>query len=257
MATHIENSVKLRRKIKSAASYPIFVGSFFVIVFIGIVFVLIPKFEDMFASFGASLPWATQVVIDASHFMINKIVYIIAFFILLYISFRIWTKSPEGLRQWHKLFFKIPKFSPIYSKMVFANFFQTLSTLVKSGVDIVTSVQIATRTVNNTYLKSILTDIREAIVGGSFFSTEMDKQILFPKMVVKMTAVGEKTGQMEEMFLKITDYYQDEVDAAVAGISAIVEPVLIVGLGFMVGICVIALYLPIFNMANAMVNQET
>ncbi len=99
-------------------------------------------------------------------------------------------------------------------------------------------------------------DIRTEIVGGNFFSAEMDKYILFPKMVVRMTAVGEKTGQMEEMFLKITDYYQDEVDAAVASISAIIEPVLIVGLGFMVGICVIALYLPIFNMANAMVNQN-
>lgn len=256
LASHIENSVKLRRKIKSAASYPMFVGSFFVIVFCGIVFVLIPKFEDMFASFGASLPWATQVVIDVSHFIVDRILYIIAFGVLVYIAFRIWTKNPEGLRQWHKLFFKIPKFSPIYTKMIFANFFQTLSTLVKSGVDIVSSIQIATNTVNNTYLQSILENIRTEIVGGNFFSAEMDKYILFPKMVVRMTAVGEKTGQMEEMFLKITDYYQDEVDAAVASISAIIEPVLIVGLGFMVGICVIALYLPIFNMANAMVNQN-
>lgn len=256
LATHIENTVKLRRKIKSAASYPIFVGSFFVIVFIGIVFVLIPKFEDMFASFGAELPWMTQVVVNVSHFMIDRLPFIIGFCILAYIAFRIWTKNPEGLRQWHRLYFKVPKFSPIYTKMVFANFFQTLSTLIKSGVDIVSSIQIAANTVNNTYLRSILERIRTSIVGGSFFSTEMDKHVLFPKMVVRMTAVGEKTGQMEDMFLKITDYYQDEVDAAVASISAIIEPVLIVGLGFMVGICVIALYLPIFNMANAMVNQN-
>ena len=188
--------------------------------------------------------------------MIDRLPFVIGFLILVYIAFRIWTKNPEGLRQWHKLYFKVPKFSPIYTKMVFANFFQTLSTLIKSGVDIVSSIQIATNTVNNTYLRSILEKIRTAIVGGSFFSTEMDKFELFPKMVVRMTAVGEKTGQMEDMFLKITDYYQDEVDAAVASISAIIEPVLIVGLGFMVGICVIALYLPIFNMANAMVNQN-
>ena len=157
---------------------------------------------------------------------------------------------------WHKCFFKVPKVSPIYAKMVFAGFFQTLSTLVKSGVDMVSSIQIASNTLNNTYVKSILVEIREAVVAGELFSDRMDKYELFPKMIVKMTAVGEKTGQLDEMFDKITDYYNDEVDAAVATISAIVEPVLIVGLGVMVGICVIALYLPIFNMANAMVNQN-
>jgi type IV pilus assembly protein PilC len=140
--------------------------------------------------------------------------------------------------------------------MVFANFFQTLSTLVKSGVDMVTSIQIASSTLNNTYVKLVLEEIKESIVAGELFSDRMDKYELFPKMIVRMTAVGEKTGQMDEMFDKITDYYNDEVDAAVATISAIIEPVLIVGLGFMVGICVIALYLPIFNMANAMVSQD-
>ena len=102
----------------------------------------------------------------------------------------------------------------------------------------------------------ILNEIKESIIAGELFSDRMDKYELFPKMIVRMTAVGEKTGQMDEMFDKITDYYNDEVDAAVATISAVIEPVLIVGLGIMVGICVIALYLPIFNMANAMVNQN-
>ena len=157
---------------------------------------------------------------------------------------------------WHKFFFKIPKFAPIYSKMIFASFFQTLSTLVKSGVDIVSSIQIAASTLNNTYVKMILEEIKESIVAGEVFSDRMDKYEIFPKMVVRMTAVGEKTGKVDEMFDKITDYYNDEVDAAVATISSIIEPILIVGLGFMVGICVIALYLPIFNMANAMVNQS-
>ncbi len=257
LAEHLEDAVKLRRKIKSAMSYPMFVGGFFVIVFIGIVFILIPKFEDMFASFGAELPLPTQMVVNVSHFCVDHILLLIIFLIIGYIAFRLWTKTPNGLLMWHKFFFKIPKFSPIYSKMVFANFFQTLSTLVKSGVDMVNSIQIASSTLNNTYVKLVLSEIKESIVAGELFSDRMDKYDLFPKMIVRMTAVGEKTGQMDEMFDKITDYYNDEVDAAVATISAIVEPVLIVGLGIMVGICVIALYLPIFNMANAMVNQET
>ena len=256
LAEHLENTVKLRRKIKSAMSYPIFVGSFFIVVFIGIVFVLIPKFEDMFASFGAELPLPTQMVVNVSHFCVDHLLLLIVFLVIFYILFKIWTRTPHGLLVWHKSFFKVPKFSPIYTKMIFAGFFQTLSTLVKSGVDMVSSIQIAANTLNNTYVKSVLNDIKESVVAGELFSDRMDKYEVFPKMIVKMTAVGEKTGQMDEMFDKITDYYNDEVDAAVATISSIIEPVLIVGLGFMVGICVIALYLPIFNMANAMVNQN-
>ena len=217
---------------------------------------MIPKFEDMFASFGAALPLPTQIVVNVSHFCVDHILLLIAFLAVLYVAFRLWTKTPSGLLAWHKFFFKIPKFAPIYAKMVFANFFQTLSTLVKSGVDMVTSIQIASSTLNNTYVRLVLDEIREAIIAGELFSDRMDRYELFPKMIVRMTAVGEKTGQMDEMFDKITDYYNDEVDAAVATISAVIEPVLIVGLGFMVGICVIALYLPIFNMANAMVNQD-
>ena len=256
LAQHLESSVKLRRKIKSAMSYPIFVGGFFVVVFIGIVFVLIPKFEEMFASFGAKLPLPTQMVVNVSHFCVDHILILILFLIALFIAFKLWTKTAAGLLMWHKFFFKIPKFAPIYSKMIFASFFQTLSTLVKSGVDIVSSIQIAASTLNNTYVKMILEEIKESVVAGEVFSDRMDKYEIFPKMVVRMTAVGEKTGKVDEMFDKITDYYNDEVDAAVATISSIIEPILIVGLGFMVGICVIALYLPIFNMANAMVNQS-
>ena len=256
LAEHLENSVKLRRKIKAAMSYPMFVGCFFIVVFIGIVFILIPKFEDMFASFGAELPLPTQMVVNVSHFCVDHILLLIIFLVIAYVIFRVWTKTPHGLLVWHKCFFKVPKVSPIYTKMVFAGFFQTLSTLVKSGVDMVSSIQIAANTLNNTYVKAVLMEIKEAVVAGELFSDRMDKYELFPKMIVKMTAVGEKTGQLDEMFDKITDYYNDEVDAAVATISAIIEPVLIVGLGVMVGICVIALYLPIFNMANAMVNQN-
>jgi type IV pilus assembly protein PilC len=136
--------------------------------------------------------------------------------------------------------------------MVFARFFQTLSTLIKSGVDIVSSIQIATGTVNNTYVRSLLVDIREGVISGETFSSKMDEHVLFPKIIVRMTAVGEKSGQLDEMFEKITDYYSDEVDVAVATLSSVVEPVLIIFLGFIVGIAVIALYLPIFNMAGAM-----
>ena len=252
LASYMEKTVKLRRKIKSAASYPVFVGCFFVVVFFGLVLGLIPKFEEMFSSFGAVLPLPTRMVMGFSRFMIAKMPFIIIAIVIGIIVFKIITKSPQGKMAWHRLFFKVLIFAPIYTKMVFARFFQTLSTLIKSGVDIVSSLQIASGTVNNTYVRNLLVDIREGVIAGETFSSKMDQYVLFPKIIVRMTAVGEKSGQLEQMFGKITDYYSDEVDVAVATLSAVIEPVLIIFLGFTIGIAVIALYLPIFNMAGAM-----
>ena len=141
--------------------------------------------------------------------------------------------------------------------MLFARFFHTLSALVQSGVDIVESIQIASNSVANVYIKELLMQIKDSVISGKFFSDSMEKYKIFPKMAVKMVSVGEKTGNLEKMFAKISDYYNDEVDATVAGISSVIEPVLIIGLGLMVGICVVALYLPIFNMANAMVSATS
>mgnify|MGYP002623022765 CR=1 FL=1 len=256
LADYIENSVKLRRKIKSAAAYPMFVGSFFLLVFLGIVLFLIPKFEEMFASFGADLPALTKAVVSLSHFILDRALYIIIFFLIVFVIFKILTKTPHGRLAWHKFFFKIPIFGPIYTKMIFARYFQTLSTLVKSGVDIVVSIQISASTVTNTYIKKILEEIRSSVISGQSFSANMEKYNVFPRLVIRMTAVGEKTGQMDEMFLKVTDYYNEEVNTTVASLSSIIEPVLIVGLGIMVGFIVVALYLPIFSMAGAMVNQQ-
>jgi type IV pilus assembly protein PilC len=252
LAEYTESAVKLRAKIKSAASYPIFVGSFFVIVFFGIVFILIPKFEDMFASFGADLPGPTKLVMGISHFCVDKAPILILFLAIVFVVFKIVTKNPEGKRKWHNFFFKIPIFGPIYTKIIFSRFFKTLSTLVQSGVDLITSIEIATTTIGNTYVTGILDEIRNTIIAGEQFSDSMDRYQLFPKMIVRMTAVGEKSGQLQDMFIKITDYYTDEVDATVASLSSVVEPILIIFLGFVVGTAVIALYLPIFNMANAM-----
>lgn len=257
LANYMENTVKLIRKIKAAASYPIFVFIFFIIAFFGIVLVLIPKFQDMFASFGAELPLPTLMVMHFSNALVDNKIQIVVFVISVFVIFKIWTKTSAGLKMWHKFLFKIPIFAPIYAKMLFARFFQTLSTLIQSGVDIVSSVQIASNTVTNVYIKDILMKIKDSIVAGQLFSENMEQYEVFPKMVVKMTSVGEKTGQLEQMFAKITDYYNDEVDATVAGLSAVIEPVLIIGLGIMVGVCVIALYLPIFNMANAMVSASS
>lgn len=255
LANFIEKSSKLRKKIKAAASYPMFIGCFFIIIMLALVLVIIPKFEAMFLSFGADLPLPTQILMSVSRFILSKILFFIAFFVLFIILFKFLMKIPAFKLAFDKLLFKIPIFGNIYLKMLFASFFQTLSTLIASGVDIISSLQIASKTVNNSYIKFVLKAIEDKVVSGEQFSSEMDKHFIFPKMIVRMTAVGEKSGQLSSMFYKITDYYSDEVDSIVASLSAIMEPILIVGLGFIVGTAVIALYLPIFNMASAMLGS--
>jgi len=255
LANFIEKSSKLRKKIKAAASYPMFIGCFFIVIMLALVLGIIPKFEAMFLSFGADLPLPTQILMSISRFILSKIVFFIAFFIVLIIVFKFCMKIPAFKLAFDKFLFKIPVFGNIYLKMLFASFFQTLSTLIASGVDIISSLQIASKTVNNSYIRFVLKSIEEKVVSGEQFSSEMDKHFIFPKMIVRMTAVGEKSGQLSSMFYKITDYYSDEVDSIVASLSAIMEPILIVGLGFIVGTAVIALYLPIFNMASAMLGS--
>lgn len=255
LAAFIEKSAKLKKKIKAAAAYPIFVGCFFVVIMLALILIIIPKFEAMFLSFGAELPVPTQILMNVSRFILNKLVFFIIFFVLFIFAFRICMKNPSFKLAFDRLLFKIPVFGNIYVKMLFAGFFQTLSTLIASGVDIVSSLQISSKTVNNSYIRFVLKAIEDKVVSGEQFSEEMDKYFIFPKMIVRMTAVGEKSGQLSSMFYKITDYYNEEVDNIVASLSAIIEPILIVGMGFIVGTAVIALYLPIFNMASAMLGS--
>ncbi len=254
LASYLESNVKLIRKVKSASTYPAFIGGFFVLVFLALVLGIIPQFEEMFVSFGAELPLPTKIVMGLSRWMMGNFVWIILGIIAFCIAFSMFKKQPAGRMMYDKFLFKIPIFGKIYIKIVLARFFQTLSTLIKSGVDIVQSLEISINVVNNVYIEKILRDVKEKVIAGNPLGTEMAKLEIFPRMVTRMTIVGEKSGQLDAMFDKITDYYTDEVDTAVATLSSVIEPVLIVGLGFIVGVAVTAMYLPIFQLASAMMS---
>jgi type IV pilus assembly protein PilC len=252
LAEYLEENVKLLRKIKSASTYPMVIGCFFIVVLLALVLGIIPKFEDMFKSFGADLPLPTKIVMNISNFMIDNIIVIILSVVAFFVGFRTFKKSKGGRQIYDRTLFKIPIFGKTYLKIVMARFFQTLSTLVKSGVDIVSSLEISINVVDNVYVEKLLKTVKQNVLGGNPLGDELARMPIFPMMVTRMTAVGEKSGQLDAMFDKITDYYNDEVDAVVASMSSIIEPVLIVGLGFIVGIAVTAMYLPIFSLASAM-----
>lgn len=252
LADYLENNVKLIRKVKAASTYPMIIGIFFGLVLIGLVVFLIPMFEEMFLSFGGDLPLPTKILMNISRFFISNMLFIILGAVALFFGFKMFKKTPRGKMFVHKIMFSLPVFGKIYLKIVLARFFQTLSTLVKSGVDIISSLEISINVADNVYIEDILTQVKEKVLAGNPLGIEMSKLALFPRIVTRMTTVGEKSGQLDAMFDKITDYYTDEVDATVASLSSIVEPILIVGMGFIVGVAVVAMYLPIFNLAAAM-----
>ncbi|MDR2426919.1 MAG: type II secretion system F family protein [Endomicrobium sp.] len=252
LALYLENNVKLIRKIKSASTYPMFIGCFFVLVLLALIVGIIPRFEEMFMSFGADLPAPTKVVMNISNFVIGNGLWLFLGTVFFIIGFMLFKKNPRGNLIYCRLLFKMPIFGKIYMKMVLARFFQTLSTLVKSGVDIVASLDISTNVMDNSFTESIMRKVKAKVLEGNQLGMEMEQYEMFPRMVTRMTIVGEKSGQLDAMFDKITDYFTDEVDAAVATISSVIEPVLIIGLGFIVGLAVTAMYLPIFYLASAM-----
>ncbi|MCB4792027.1 MAG: type II secretion system F family protein [Elusimicrobia bacterium] len=256
LSAYLENAVKLKRKVKSASSYPLFIGGFFVVVVLGIILFLIPRFKTMFTSFGAKLPLPTRIAIFVSDNIIHYFPFFIIIVIALVVAVKSMLRTDKGRLLADTFILKAPILGPIVTKVVLARFFQTLATLITSGNDIVSSLEISSAVADNVYVKGHIEQLKNKVIEGSNLSTEMAKFPFFPPMIVKMTAVGEKSGKLDEMFMKISEYYSDEVNAVVAALSSIIEPVLIVFLGIIIGVVVIVMYLPIFKMASAVMGPQ-
>lgn len=252
LAIYLEKNVKLKRQVKSASMYPMFVGGFFLLVLFGLVFFMVPMFEDLFASFGADLPVPTQITVNISNTLIGNFPLFLAFLIGSIIFIKAFYSTKPGRMLIDKLKLSIPVFGPLIKKVVMARFFQTLATLLKSGVDVVGSLDVAAKVSGSAPVEEIVMKVKTGIVEGSNLSLELDKHEIFPKLTVSMANAGEKSGSLDNLLVKISEYYTDEVDNEVAGLSSLIEPVMIVSLGLMVGVFVITMYLPIFQMAGAM-----
>lgn len=255
LAIYLESSIKLRRKVKAASAYPIFVGGFFILALGALVLFVIPRFKAIFISFGAELPLPTRIIMGISETAIKNIHWIILLLIGTITGTTMSYRTTPGRMFFDNLKLRMPIFGEIMTKVVFARFFQTLSTLLQSGIDIVASLEIAGKVTNNLPVERMIGTIRSRVIEGSTISGEMEKFSLFPRMVVRMTAIGEKSGKLDEMFVKLSEYYNDEIDAAVSIMSSIIEPLLIILLGLVVGIAVVAMYLPMFKMALAVMGK--
>ena len=249
LSSYIEKAVKLKGQVKSALMYPAVVMAVAAIVILIIMYKVIPTFAAMFESSGNALPGPTQIVINASKFVESYLIYCIGFWILLSIVIKKYYGTYHGRRVIDKILLKIPVIGMLLQKIAIARFCRTLSTLIAAGVPILDGIEITGKTSGNAIVEDALMSVKKDISEGKTIAEPLGKIKLFPSMVVSMINVGESTGALDTMLSKIADFYEEEVDLAVATMMSLLEPLLIVGLGSIIGFIVIALYLPIFQMA--------
>lgn len=254
LSKYIEKAMKLKGQIKSAMVYPsAILGIAFIVIAVLMIFV-IPVFEKMFKDMSGgkmALPGPTQLVIDMSNFAQSSWYIILVLAIAAVVAFKKYYGTTKGKYQVDKIVLKLPIFGDLVRKASVAKFTRTLGTLITSGVPLLDALTICAKTSGNKVIEEALMNARVSISGGKTISEPLAKSEVFPKMVTHMIAVGESTGALDAMLGKIADFYEDEVDQAVASLTALLEPMMMVFLGVVIGFIVVAMYLPIFTMAQA------
>jgi type IV pilus assembly protein PilC len=251
LATFMEKNDALVRKVKGAMIYPGVIMSVAAIAIVVLLVFVIPVFEKMFASVGMALPLPTRVVIGMSRFLQDYWWAVIVAFVALVYSVKKYYATPEGKLAIDRTLLKMPVLGDVLRKSAVSRFTRTLGTLIGSGVSILDGLEITAKTAGNRVIQDAIMESRASIAGGETISAPLQKSQVFPPMVISMIAVGEQTGGLDEMLSKIADFYDEEVDAAVSALLSMMEPIMIVFLGVVVGGMVVAMYLPIFDMINA------
>jgi type IV pilus assembly protein PilC len=248
VAFQIEKQEAIRRRIKGAMVYPTMVLIFATLVLVGMLMFLVPVFVKIFGQLGGQLPTLTQYVVAASNLLKSR-PYVILLIPLGAWGFFKWKATETGRQNWDKFKLKLPmKIGDTVLKVTMARFSRTLSTLVAAGVDIIKALEITGQTAGNWVIEDALAGVRTKVHEGVPIAQPLLENEIFPPMVAQMVKIGEETGELEKMLGKIADFYEDEVDAAVSSLSSLVEPIMMIGVGIMVGIVIIAMYLPMFKM---------
>ena len=251
LSKYIEKSMKLKGQIRASMVYPGTIVAVAVIVIMVLMVWVIPIFSQMFVDFGGELPMPTQMVIDASQFMKNNFFFIVGIAVAAGWGLRRYYKTETGNRQLDRLALRLPIFGTLVRKIAVAKFTRTLGTLISSGVPIMDGLEIVAKTAGNKIVEETLRKTRQSISEGKTLAEPLAQAQVFPPMVVQMIAVGENTGALDAMLGKIADFYDDEVDSTVGNLTALLEPMLMIFLGVVIGFIVVAMYMPIFKMAGA------
>jgi type IV pilus assembly protein PilC len=251
VAYQIEKSTQIKRRVKGAMLYPTMVLVFATLVLTGLLMFLVPVFVKIFGQLGGQLPTLTQYVVSVSDLLRQK--YYIIFPVLgaLIFGLRKYKKTDAGRKKWDQIKLKIPmKIGSVVLKVTMARFSRTLSTLIAAGVDIIQALEITGQSSGNWVIEQALGDVRAKVGEGVPIAQPLVDNPIFPPMVSQMVKIGEETGELEKMLGKVADFYEDEVDAAIQSLTSIVEPLMMILVGLMVGVIVIAMYLPMFKMLS-------
>jgi type IV pilus assembly protein PilC len=251
LADYMEKALRLKKKVKGALTYPTIVLAISALVIGVILIFVIPVFEKMFADFGSALPIPTQMVVNLSAFVKSYTPLMIGIVAVMICLFRKYYKTEKGMRMVDGLLLKSPVFGPLLKKVAVAKLTRTLGTLIESGVPILETLNVAAGTSGNKVVEEVIYKVRSSISEGRTLAEPLSESKIFPAMVVQMISVGETTGALDQMLNKIADFYDEEVETAVEALTSMIEPFMIVFLGGTVGSIIIAMYLPIFKMAEA------
>ena len=251
VAVQIEKETKIKRRVKGAMIYPTLVLVFASLVLTGMLLFLVPIFVDIFDQLNGQLPTLTQMVVNVSNALRHYWFVIFPLVGLSIWGFFRWKKSESGRPVWDRFKLRVPmKIGETVRKVTMARFARTLATLVGAGVDIIKALQITGQTTGNYVIESALADVRAKVQDGVPIARPLIENPAFPPMVSQMVRIGEETGELEHMLEKIADFYEEEVDSAIQSLTSIIEPIMMIGVGVMVGIIIISMYLPMFKMLS-------
>ena len=253
VADQLEKDDALRRQVRAAMVYPMLIGGFAMVVLVALVVFLVPVFEKVFKDFGGDLPPITKFTVGLSHLFTEKWWLVIAVVAATVFGFKKWKRSDRGREQWDRFKLKVPmKIGAIVQKVALARFSRTFSALISAGVPMLEAIDITGRTSGNRVIEKAMDEIRQSVKSGGTIAAPMGAvPEAFPGMVVQMVSVGEETGALETMLSKVADFYEDQVAAAIKALTSILEPVMIVVVGGIVGFIVIAMYMPMFKVYDS------
>jgi type IV pilus assembly protein PilC len=250
LAGFLEASAKLRRKVKSAMMYPVIVLCIALAIATGMIMFVVPVFGEMFSGFGKALPAPTQFLLDMSHFLKSYGIFVLIGIVAGVVTFNKWKATPAGAYKLDQFALKAPVFGELNKKVAASRFSRTFGQLIRSGVPILNALEIVAGATGNRVAGNVILGARTAVEKGEPLSSAMINQTVFPVMLVRMLQAGEKTGKIDEMMDSIADFYDDEVETMLGGLTSLLEPLLMVFLGVIVGGIVLCMFLPIFKMGE-------
>ena len=247
IASNYESEVRLRGKVKSAMTYPVVVAVMAVLGVSGMLLFIVPTFKEMFASLGGTLPAPTRFLVFLSELLQNSILFVVAFFVAFGVLWKKFRRSPHVRNVVDPLKLKAPVFGPLFQKIAIARFTRNLGTMIHSGVPILQALDIVADTTGNVVVGNAVRDVQESVRQGESLARPLNNHPVFPPMVVQMLSVGEDTGALDEMLNKISEFYDQEVEATTEALTSLIEPLMIAVMGVVIGGMIIALYMPIFK----------